>query len=140
MIHRIAALVLLALASACAQPAPAADEPRLQSLELTGTSWTLQLVNAERDARAPTIVFGEQNRASGFSGCNNWFAQVSRANNGLRFSSVGMTRRACAGEAMQIERAFAETLAQTRAAGRDGEALVLFDESASEIARLTPTN
>lgn len=132
---KLPALFLLGLLAACADPAPAADEPRSE-LALEGTHWTLSPVPA--GARAPTLEFSGHGRAGGFAGCNQWFAQVERAHSGLRFSAVGMTRRACAEREMRVERGFAESLAQTRSAERRGEQLVLFGENGEELARFTP--
>ena len=93
------------------------------------------MLQDEETRAAPTIEFREAGRASGFSGCNQWFAQVDRTAGGLRFSAIGMTRRACDESAMQIERDFAEWLARTQAAQLDDETLTLIDEDGEALAR-----
>lgn len=129
-----ALLVVLSLLAACAAPPtekPASEDPRL-----TGTRWVM--VDAEDATVRPTIEFREAGRASGFSGCNQWFAQVDRANNGLRFTAIGMTRRACEPTAMSIEHDFADRLARTQAVRLDDNTLTLIGENGEALARLEP--
>lgn len=134
---RILTLALLALAASCAEPAPAADDPPARMV-LQNTHWVMVLDQGSADARAPTLEFAEQARAGGFSGCNQWFAQVDQSNGGLRFGAVSLTRRACAEPAMIIEREFDDVLHQVRSAQREGDQLVLIGENAQPLARFTP--
>lgn len=122
------ALVLAALLAACAAPPP--DEVA-NTRPLAGTRWTM-ITDA---AAPPTIEFGQEERASGFTGCNQWFAQVDRADGALLFNAVGMTRRACEPGAMETERGFGDALARTRAAQVDDDTLTLIDETGEAIAR-----
>ncbi len=133
-------LELLLLVASCAAPAPAADTPPQRDLALQGTRWVMAIDGEAVSARAPTLEFSTEGRAGGFSGCNQWFAQLEQAHGGIRFHAVGMTRRACAGPAMGIENDFSAMLTQTRAAERDGDNLILFGEEGEPIARFTPTN
>lgn len=126
----------LALAACVAPPVNGSEAPA--SLSLGGTRWTLKDADLPAGVQLPTIEFNEADRAAGFSGCNQWFAQTDNANGGLRFSSVGMTRRACPEPAMGIEREFGAMLEHTRSAQMDGADLVLFGEEAEEIARFSP--
>jgi len=100
----------------------------------------MTLEGAADNAQPPTLEFGAEGRAGGFSGCNQWFAQVERVDVGLRFAAVGMTRRACEGDASRIEHDFAASLTDTRAARREGDDLVLLGANAQPIARFTPAN
>lgn len=86
-------------------------------------------------ARPPTIAFANDG-ASGFAGCNRWFAQVSRADAALRFSGVGATRMACPDPDMAVEGHFLNVLEHTRAARREGDTLILLGEDGGELARL----
>ncbi len=126
-----AALFALFVA-ACVGPAPSegkAPNPR----PLAGTEWILVLDESSRTA--PTIEFREAGRASGFTGCNQWFAQVDRNGGGLRFDAIGMTRRACETRAMEIERSFTAYLEQTHAAQVDDGTLTLIDADGVAIAQ-----
>jgi len=124
------ALALVLLLGACA-PAAEGDAPTPRSL--AGTSWAMMLEDGQQTA--PTIEFTDASRARGSTGCNQWFAQVDRSNNGMRFEAVGMTRRACDAAAMDIERDFADRLAQTRAAQVDEDAMTLTGENGEPVAR-----
>jgi heat shock protein HslJ len=124
------ALVLVLLLAACA-PAAKGKSPTPRPLE--GTSWVLVLDRPEQYA-TPTLEFNAGGRANGFTGCNQWFAQVDRGNNGMRFDAIGMTRRGCEPAAMEIEREFANRLEQTRAVQVEGDVLTLTGENGEPVA------
>jgi heat shock protein HslJ len=127
----IRSLALALLLVACVAPPPANNNPVARPL--AGTSWVMV---HEADARAvPTIEFREAGRASGSTGCNQWFAQVDRREAGLSFHSIGMTRRACEPAAMEVERAFAQSLGQAHAAQVDEDMLTLIGENGEAVAR-----
>jgi heat shock protein HslJ len=126
------ALLLLLLLAACAPPAKTntPDPP-----PLAGTRWVMEMDGAIH--ATPTLEFREANRASGFTGCNQWFAQIDRAGGGLQFSAIGVTRRACEPPAMEIELDFTERLARTNAVQVEENALTLIDANGEIIARFT---
>jgi heat shock protein HslJ len=125
------ALALALLVAACAAPPPEKNNPNARPL--AGTSW---IMVHEASARAvPTIEFSEAGRASGSTGCNQWFAQVDRSEAGLSFNAIGMTRRACEPAAMEVERDFADRLGQARAAQVDEDMLTLIGENGQAVAR-----
>ena len=75
----------------------------------------------------PTIAF-EDARASGYDGCNAWFAPVTQDGERLRFQVAATTRRACeAGAGADAERRFLVILAATRYGHYDQDTLVLLD-------------
>ena len=124
-------LVLALLLVACVAPPPAKNNPAARPL--AGTRWVMV---HEADARAvPTIEFREAGRASGFTGCNQWFAQVDRGDAGLSFNAIGMTRPACEPSAMEVERTFAQSLDQAHAAQVDEDMLTLIGEDGEAVAR-----
>jgi len=115
------ALLALCAAACAAAATPAA----LSGAPLHDTNWMLNDPDAPLGAARPTLTVSE-GRASGFTGCNQWFAAVDAAANGnLRFANVGATERVCAPPAMEIERRFLNTLARTRAAEYDRDMLQL---------------
>lgn len=114
---------LLLCISACATAQPPAT---VSGMQLAGTSWRLINPAAPAGVQAPTITFGEDGRASGYAGCNQWFASVESDDSGnLGFGAIGSTRRMCEPQAMAVERAFLDALARTRAADHDASARTL---------------
>lgn len=131
-----AALAALALLGACATPAPPAVSP--QPIHLSGTEW-MRVDDANAAPHNPTIAF-EDARASGFAGCNRWFAAVTQNGEALRFGAIGTTRMACTAEpAAAAERSFLTALAATRYAHYDQDALVLLDSEQHQLARFEST-
>ncbi len=124
------ALLLALVLAACATPAA---PPPQGANHLAGTHWIME--DVEASPHYPTMNF-EDARASGFDGCNQWFAGVSQDGETLRFGMVGTTRRACeAGSAGAVERRFLAMLGATRYAHYDQDALVLLDEQQHQIGR-----
>ena len=126
-----AALLVLTLA-ACAQTSGFA--PTAPASYLTGTSWR-RIDDANANPHGATMAF-TADRASGYTGCNDWFASVTHNGEALRFGSVGTTRRACDGAGVQIdtERSFLAVIEATRYAHYDQDALMLLDENQRVIA------
>ena len=124
------ALAFALLLTACAAP-PVKSGP--SSRTLAGTNWVM--VHEAGPRALPTIEFRDADRASGSTGCNQWFAQVDRREAGLTFNSIGMTRRACEPSAMEVERDFAERLGRARAAQVDENMLTLIGEDGEAVAR-----
>ena len=120
-------LVLALTAGATEAPAPAAP------IHLSGTTWILE--DADASPHLPTIAF-EDARASGFAGCNSWFAEVTQDGEILRFGDVAATRRACQAEsAAAVERRFLAMLNATRYGHYDQDVLALLDAEQHQIGR-----
>lgn len=105
--------------------------------DLAGSEWMLR--NEERSATPPTLAFTED-RASGYAGCNRWFASVGRTDQALEFGDVGMTRMMCSPPSMEAERAFATALRDTRGFRIENGELVLYDIGGADTARFRRTN
>ena len=113
-----AAIALPALLTACMSSSSGDQKP----LELTATNlqhhnWELIAINdqpieAPEEGRLPNLEIGEQLTANGYAGCNNYFGQVEIEDQKLRISKMGMTRKMCMPESMDIEMAMAQTLTQ----------------------------
>lgn len=132
MLRSVRASLLALALCACATAQPPAT---VTGAQLAGTSWR-QTDPATPAAQTPTIAFGADGRASGFAGCNQWFASVSSTEGGnLRFGAIGATRRMCEPAAMEVERAFLAGLARTLAANNDSPTtLRLIGDEADQIA------
>lgn len=122
-------MAALALLSACAAPA-ALGAPG----ELAGIDW-MRVDDEDASPHFAHLRF-EGERASGSAGCNDFFAAVASEGARLRFSAVGVTRRACAGSGMATERRMLTALERTRAYRLDGGDLVLLDGAGAPVARL----
>jgi heat shock protein HslJ len=130
------ALVALAFLAACTsldQPASPTEPPSANYL--SGTKWR-RVDDANASPHNPTLEF-DGARASGFTGCNRWFAAViGDGADELRFGDVGTTRMACTAEpANAAERNFLAVLEATRHAHYDADALVLLDAQQNQLAR-----
>jgi heat shock protein HslJ len=127
--HMRAVLLALMLA-ACAQTT--ADAPH--AIHPAGTSW-IRVDDENAAPHNPTMEFNTAS-ASGFAGCNRWFAGVTQDGEELSFGNVGTTRMACQAEpAAAAERNFLAALAATRYAHYDQDALVLLDAEQNQVAR-----
>jgi heat shock protein HslJ len=127
----LAALVLL---SACASGGNSGS-PALG--DLAGSEWLM--LNETRSATPPTIAFGDD-RASGYAGCNRWFASAGRTENALEFGDIGTTRMMCSPPSMEAERAFVGALDDTMGFRIENGELVLYDTGGADLVRFRRTN
>jgi heat shock protein HslJ len=130
---RAVLISLLALA-ACSTATPPAAAPAAAAIHLSGTSW-IRVDDENASPHNPTIEFSDA-RASGYDGCNQWFAAVTQSGESLRFGDVGTTRMACSGAGDAAERNFLAALAATRYGHYDQDTLVLLDSEQHQLARL----
>ena len=105
--------------------------------DLAGTEWAM--LNETRSSAPPTIAFTED-RASGYAGCNRWFASVGRTDQALDFNAIGTTRMMCEPPAMEAERAFIGALEGTSGFRIENGELVLVDIGGADAARFRRTN
>jgi heat shock protein HslJ len=122
-------LVLLAsvLLPICilAEGAPALIGPTWLLMEAKGTA-----VKVPADARQPYIIFHEaEKKATGYSGCNEFFGNYELKGEMLTIGPLGMTRRFCEGAAGDTESAFLQALGETRSWKAEKGMLLLLDNS-----------
>lgn len=122
-------LVLLAsvLLPICilAESAPALIGPTWLLLEAKGMA-----VKVPADARQPYIIFhGAEKKATGYSGCNEFFGNYELKGEKLTFGPLGATRRFCEGAAGDTELAFLQALGGTRSWKAEKGMLLLLDDS-----------
>ena len=100
--------VALVCVAACTTPqAPSAP------FALAGASWQ-RVDDADANPHGATLEFAAA-RASGYAGCNRWFAGVTSTETTMRFSAIGTTRMACQVEVQAAtERNFLAALGKTR--------------------------
>jgi heat shock protein HslJ len=100
---------------------------------LAGTSWSVVNINNGRQAvvgiisdSTLTMVFDNEGRVSGSTGCNQYNAAYEAIGDTLRFSAVGTTRRACGDPALSDqERAFLRALEAVTTLQFEGDRLDL---------------
>jgi heat shock protein HslJ len=128
------ALFALLLLGACAQtPVEAPPTQAGASIHLSGTKWR-RVDDTNANPHGATMDF-DGNRASGYTGCNRWTADVTQNGEQLRFGMVAVTEMHCGdGVQMGTERAFLPVLEAARYAHYDRDALVLLDARQNVIA------
>ena len=76
----------------------------------------------------PTILFdAEENKISGFAGCNNFFGSYDPENNQLDFSKMGLTRKMCPD--MSIENDFINNMKSVTYYKIDNNQLMFYNKS-----------
>jgi len=132
MIHVGRLLLLGLLLVSCMTRESAGTGPDAVGME--GIQWYLvevagSAVSQMAGDKQPYILLdAAQKRASGFSGCNNFFSSYERDGESLKFGPVGATRMACPDLEMGLETEVSKALDQTRAWKiKDGELLFLDD-------------
>ena len=129
------ALLALVLLGACAQTTtstPPTSTPAAAN-HLSGTKWR-RIDDTNANPHGATMDF-DGNRASGYTGCNRWTADVTQNGEALRFGMVAVTEMHC-GEGVQMatERSFLAVINAARYAHYDRDALVLLDARQTVIA------
>ena len=139
--------VAAGLLAACASPAaPATQEappvsetppftvglgsdPETGAGILDGGIWTVIRLNGAEipSDRAPTLAF-RGHGVTGSTGCNRYFGQVSVVESGISFAPMGVSRRACAPEIMNLENDFMAAL-------RSVDGYVLHSEDRLDLSR-----
>lgn len=128
------ALLALVFLAACAPTAttPPTSTPTA-AIHLSGTKWR-RVDDTNANPHGATMDF-DGNRASGYTGCNRWTADVTQNGEELRFGMVAVTEMHCgAGVQMATEQAFLPVLEAARYAHYDRDALVLLDARQQVIA------
>ena len=124
---RIVALAALVALAACAAQLTGAPT------NIAGIAW--MRVDDEDASPHFARLRIDGDRASGYGGCNNFFAHVASEGARLRFSGIGSTRMACAESSMATERNMLAALERARAYRLEGGELVLLDAAGAQVAR-----
>ena len=106
--------------------------------ELVGTQWELnrwnmapntmgevRLRSMPSDGGQKISLQFSQGRASGYSGCNRFNAQIIEDSRGFQIEQIATTRMACAFNRDEIEREFLYLLRDYRSIARDGNYLLI---------------
>jgi heat shock protein HslJ len=124
------ALLSIEVPADCAQ---ALEGPTWLLLEVKSTE-----VEVPKGERQPSVTLNQaEDRATGYSGCNEFFGSYKLKGEALAFGPLGMTRRFCGGAAGNIELAFLQALQETRA-WRIEKGLLLLLDGQTVLARFKP--
>lgn len=129
---------ILALAGCATSPAGQGPEGGGEpGVPLTNTYWQLVSVAGEEvpetgSERKAHILFLDDGRVSGFSGCNEYMGNYQVRGENLLFDSMGSTRMAC--EENLVEELLFASFAKTVGVNLDGTELRLLGEAGEELA------
>lgn len=136
----IVAILLAILALAGCAASPAEQEPGggdEAGVPLTNTYWQLVSVAGEEvpatgSERKAHILFLDDGRVSGFSGCNEYMGNYQVRGENLLFDSMGSTLRACPDNL--TEKMLFAALAKTVGVNLEGIELRLLGDAGEELA------
>lgn len=142
---RIASLIIL-IGCASSDELPSAPFQDQLLPSLTKTEWTLtelsgQPVSVPAEGQVPSLRFSQdEERVSGFAGCNQFFGAYSVEGDRLHLQSIGMTRKSCSPPStMQLETRFVDALENVTRATISGNILTLYDGNRA-IAKFVAKN
>lgn len=116
--------------------------PRFATADLLSTHWVLTALGgnpvriAEKQREPSIVLHAKDQRVAGFSGCNRMMGTYTLKDDVISFGQLAGTMMACAGEGMEIERAFLDALGQTTRWKVAGQHLELADAADKVLARL----
>jgi heat shock protein HslJ len=129
----LGALMTISTLGACA--APVERETGLSALP-EGTRWRLDSSSVEglkAGADTGISMAFTQGRLTGDSGCNQFFADASVVDGGLKLGPIGASKRACIGPRMASEQALFAALASLDGAAVVGGRLRLVTTEGTEM-------
>lgn len=96
--------------------------------DLTSTSSWMPATDSVPSCDIPaTITFKKNGKLNSEPGCNSLFGDyVIGDNDKLEFVNMGMTRKLCAKQYMDLEASFTDLLNKTKFAKKDGKYLIFF--------------
>lgn len=128
--------LLASVLAACGTP-PAAPVSLASLDALPGTQWVLAepVVAALPLGQQPELQFVSSTQVAGNSGCNRFAGALRLGGDALQMGPLAGTRRACLGDAMQLESRVLRALDATRSARLEPGQLVLLDGRGAELMR-----
>lgn len=137
MRNLIFATIIGLVLSGCSTTATPPAHESVAMGELTG-QWQVESINQGGiiDSSRITVMFAEDGRIAGSSGCNRYSAVMSEEGDTLSVSNAVSTRMACAPALMQQEQRFLQALRDTTAMYKLSDTW-LIAEDANGAPRLT---
>ena len=116
-----------------------ANEDASGTAELVNTYWKLTELEGEpvvtaENQREIKITLREENKLTGFAGCNSFFGSYEYDETTLSFSKLAATRMFCA-DTMDKESLFLKSLAAVKSYKITGQTMQLFDAEEKLLAR-----
>jgi len=138
-IMKFITLFLTAALSCCGNAKEAAsyqDQATMKSMEtLSGTYKIAFISNNEELPEELSITFDDTtNKVSGFSGCNNFFADYNVEGSSINFGVFGMTQAICK-RFMDVEENMINTLAEANTFSIEDGALKLYNDKVDSFIR-----
>jgi len=134
-----AVLILAACAHDAGPPAP--TTPAAITAPLLNTYWRLaqlgeqQVLTPADASEIHMVLHSENQRVTGFSGCNRMMGGYVLAGDSLRFDQMAGTLMACQQD-MDIEKRFLAMFSQVKRWEISGETLRLLDDTGNTLASL----
>ena len=124
---------LLTLAAVLAISLPSAEAEQL----LAG-SWRLAEIggSAVSEDSEAVVAFGQEGQITGHGGCNRFFGAYDIKGENLEIGPLGATQMACPRPIMEQETEFLRALGEAHRLIRDGDKLMLMNESGNVLVRL----
>lgn len=141
LVLRVLLAALFGLALAACSSAPDMEQPgAAEDAPLTNTYWKLMKIGEDEvpavdKNREPHLIFLDDGRVLGHTGCNTLNGQYGVQDGQVRFLAMGATRMACP-DFRAAELAFIQALEQTRAIGVEGTSLRLMGDGNAVLAVL----
>lgn len=136
---RIIVLGCLAVLAACASGPGSQQGGPVPTAPLTNTYWKLvelrgNSVNVPQGQQGePHMIFRDDGRVNGFSGCNRFVGEYTVTGANLLFDSMASTRMACPDD--NYESVLYDVFADTAGVFLEGKVLKLLDEQGHGLAR-----
>ncbi len=116
------------------------EQAGLAPAGLVNTYWRLvelegQPVKTAEGQREMKFTLREENRVTGYGGCNSFFGSYSHDASALTFSQLAATRKFCA-DTMDRESLFMKALSHAATYKLTGQTLQLFDDGGQVLASL----
>ena len=110
--------------------------------ELTGTDWGLEEIDGRGvvDNVQSTIRFENNDRITGWGGCNRYFTGFRSSGNNIKLGPIGSTRRICPPVVMDQEDRFFQALGKARSMRIEGSYLMIECEGIDKPLKFVKLN
>jgi len=122
-------LVVFLLIMGCSSDRPASSQ---NITPLVGTTWIINTITGQQLGVQVFLKLDEEERLTGFAGCNRFFANYILDEDHLEFGLVGSTKMMCS--EMETETLMFTAIDQTRYYIIENDELILLNEKKESLA------